>query len=129
MESFWPTLPDTGERFVAEMFSVMRKVCICDEGCGGAIRDLGVGVVRPHDAVHVSYEDRLDLQCAKFAMTAASEVISVGFDLNQGRKKQWMHDLMRDRVLFVRFDARGCFNGSGLGLPMSDFLLLLVHVD
>jgi hypothetical protein len=37
---------------------------------------------------------------------AASEVISVGFDLNQGRKKQWMHDLMRDRVLFVQF-ARG----------------------
>jgi len=23
----------------------------------------------------------------------------------------------------------GCFNGSGLGLPMSEFLLLLVNVD
>jgi hypothetical protein len=25
---------------------------------------------------------------------AASEVISVRFDLNQGRKKQWMHDFI-----------------------------------
>ena len=76
MESFWPTLPEPCEAFVAEMFSVMRKVCVCDEGCGGAIRYLSVSVMRPHDSVHVSYHDRLDLERAKFAMTAASEVIS-----------------------------------------------------
>jgi hypothetical protein len=36
-------------------------------------------------------------------VTAFGMIISVRFDLNQGRKKQWMHDLMRDRVLFVGF--------------------------
>ena len=76
MESFWPTLPDTSEAFVAEIASVMRKVCVCDEDRRCAIRYLSVRVMRPHQAVHVSYEDRLDLERAKFAMTAASEVIS-----------------------------------------------------
>ena len=87
LESFWPTLPKSSEAFVAEMFSVMRKVCVCDEDRRCAIRDLGVGVVRPHQAVNIADHDGLDLQRAKFAMTATSEVVAVGFDLNQGRKK------------------------------------------
>jgi hypothetical protein len=65
--------------------------------------------MRPHDAVHISHEDRFDLERAKFAVTAFGLIISVGFDLNQGRKKQWMHDLMRGCGLFVGFDARGMF--------------------
>jgi hypothetical protein len=39
--------------------------------------------MRPHDAVHVADEDRLDLERAEFAMTATGEVISVGFDLDE----------------------------------------------
>jgi hypothetical protein len=77
-----------------------------DEERNGPIRYLLVRVMRPHDAVHISYHDRFDLERAKLAVTAFGMIVSVGFDLNQGRKKQWMHDLMRDRVLFVGFDAR-----------------------
>jgi hypothetical protein len=58
-----------------------------NEERNGPIRYLSVGVMRPHQAISVADHDRLDLECAKFAMLAASEVISVGFDLNQGRKK------------------------------------------
>ncbi len=50
--------------------------------------------MRPHDAINISYHNRLNLERAKFAVFAASEVISVRFDLNQGRKKQWMHDFI-----------------------------------
>ena len=32
--------------------------------------------MRPHDAIHVSYEDWLNLECAKLAMLATGEVIS-----------------------------------------------------
>jgi hypothetical protein len=65
--------------------------------------------MRPHDAVNISYHNRFDLERAKLAVTAFGMIISVGFDLNQGRKKQWMHDLMRGCVIFMRFDARGMF--------------------
>jgi hypothetical protein len=65
--------------------------------------------MRPHDPIYVADKNRFDLERAKFAVTATGKIISVGFDLNQGRKKQWMHDLMRDRVIFMRFDARGMF--------------------
>ena len=64
MDGLWPTLPESSEAFVAEIASVVRKVCVCDEGCGCAIRYLSVGVMRPHQTVYVSYEDRLDLQRA-----------------------------------------------------------------
>jgi hypothetical protein len=87
----------------------MRKVCVGDERRDGAVGDLGVRVMRPHDPIHIAYKNRLDLERAKFAVTAFGKIVSVRFDLNQGRKKQWMHDLMRDRVLFVGFDARGMF--------------------
>jgi len=80
-----------------------------DERRDGSIRYLLVRVMRPHDAVNVADHDRFDLERAKFAVFAASKIISVGFDLNQGRKKQWMHDLMRLCGLFVGFDARGMF--------------------
>ena len=83
MDGFWPTLPDPCERFVAEIASVMRKVCVCDERRDGSICDLGVRVMRSHDAVHISYEDRLDLERAKFAMTATGKIISVRFDLDE----------------------------------------------
>ena len=76
MESFWPTLPKPSEAFVAEVASVMRKVCVCDEDRRCAICYLLVRVMRPHDAVNISYEDRFDLKRAKFAMTASGEVIS-----------------------------------------------------
>ena len=87
----------------------MRKVCVGDERRDGAVGDLGVRVVRPHDAVNISYHDRLNLERAKLAVTAFGMIVSVGFDLNQGRKKQWMHDLMRGCGLFLGFDARGMF--------------------
>jgi hypothetical protein len=82
-----------------------------DERRDGAVGDLGVRVMRPHDAINIAYHNRLDLERAKFAVTATSEVVSVGFNLNQGRKKQWMHDLMRGCGLFVGFDARTGFTG------------------
>jgi hypothetical protein len=44
---------------------------------------LGVRVVRPHDAINISHEDRLDLERAKFAVTAFGMIISVGFDLDE----------------------------------------------
>jgi hypothetical protein len=65
-----------------------------------------VRVVRPHDPIHVADHDRFDLKRAKLAMTATGMIVSVGFDLNEGREKQWMHDLMRDRGLFVGFDGQ-----------------------
>ena len=83
MDGFWPTLPDARQRFVAEMFAVMRKVCVGDERRNGAIRYLSVGVMRPHDPIHVAYKDRFDLERAKFAVTATGKVVSVGFDLDK----------------------------------------------
>lgn len=61
----------------------MRKVCVGDERRDGAVGDLGVRVMRPHDPVNISYEDRLDLECAKFAVTATGMIVSVGFDLDE----------------------------------------------
>ena len=83
MDGFWPTLPDSCERFVAEIASVMRKVCVGDEDRGCAIRYLSVRVGCTHDAVNISYHNRLDLQRAKFAMTATGLIVSVGFDLDK----------------------------------------------
>jgi hypothetical protein len=40
--------------------------------------------MRTHDSIHISYHNRLDLERAKLAVTATGEVISVGFDLNEG---------------------------------------------
>ena len=77
MDGFWPTLPDPCERFVAEVASVMRKVCICDERRDGAIRYLSVRVMRSHDPIHVADHDRFDLECAKFAVPATGLIISV----------------------------------------------------
>jgi hypothetical protein len=37
---------------------------------------------------------------------AARMIVSTGFDLNEGREKQWMHDLIRFCVVFVGFTAR-----------------------
>jgi hypothetical protein len=39
--------------------------------------------MRPHDAINISYHDRLDLERAKFAVMAMGKIISVGFDLDQ----------------------------------------------
>jgi len=111
MDGFWPTLPDPCERFVAEMFAVVREVCVGNEERNGPIRYLLVRVMRPHDPIHVADHDWLDLQRAKFTVTAFGMIVSVRFDLNQGRKKQWMHDLMRGCGLFVGFDAREGFTG------------------
>ena len=83
MDGFWPTLPDPCERFVAEIASVMRKVCVGDERRDGAVGDLGVRVMRPHDAVYVADHDRFDLERAKFAVTAFGMIVSVGFDLDK----------------------------------------------
>jgi hypothetical protein len=96
MDGFWPTLPDARQRFVAEIASVMRKICASDKERDGAVGDLGVRVMRPHDAINIANKNRFDLERAKLAVTAFGMIVSVGFDLNQGRKKQWMHDLMRD---------------------------------
>ena len=76
MDGFWPTLPDPCERFVAEIASVMRKVCICDENRRCAICYLSVGVMRSHQAIRVADHNRFDLERAKLAVFAASEVIS-----------------------------------------------------
>ena len=83
MDGFWPTLPDARQRFIAEMFAVVREVCVGNEERNGPIRYLSVRVMRSHDAVHISYEDRLDLECAKLAVTASGKVISVRFDLDE----------------------------------------------
>ena len=62
--------------------------------------------MRTHDSIYVADHDRFDLKRAEFAVTASGMIVSVGFDLNEGREKQWMHDLMRDRGLFVGFDGQ-----------------------
>jgi hypothetical protein len=54
-----------------------------DERRDGSICYLSVGVMRSHQAVNISYEDRFDLERAKFAVTATGEVVSVGFDLDE----------------------------------------------
>jgi hypothetical protein len=64
------------------MFAVMREVCVGDERRDGSIRYLLMRVMRPHDAIYVAYKDRLDLERAKFAVTATGKIISVGFDLD-----------------------------------------------
>ncbi len=61
----------------------MREVCVGDERRDGSIRYLLVRVMRPHDAINISYHDRLDLERAKFAVTATGKIISVGFDLDE----------------------------------------------
>ena len=83
MDGFWPTLPDARQRFVAEIASVVREVCVGNEERNGPIRYLSVRVMRPHDAVHISYEDRLDLECAKLAVPTSGKVISVRFNLDK----------------------------------------------
>ena len=77
MDGSWPTLPDTRQRFVAEIASVVREVCVGNEERNGPIRYLSVRVMCPHDAVHVAYKNRLDLERAKLAVTATGKVISV----------------------------------------------------
>jgi hypothetical protein len=54
-----------------------------DERRDGSIRYLLVRVMRPHDTIHIANKNRLDLERAKLAVFAASEVISVGFDLDE----------------------------------------------
>ena len=68
-----------------------------DERRDGAVGDLGVRVMRPHDAIHVADHDRFDLKRAEFTMTALCEVIAAGFDLNQSGEKEWMHGFVRAR--------------------------------
>jgi len=91
------------------MSAIVREIGVGNEERDGAVGDLGVRVMRPHDAIYVADKNRFDLERAKLAVTSTGKIISVGFDLNQGRKKQWMHDLMRGCGLFVGFDARGMF--------------------
>jgi hypothetical protein len=81
--TFWPTLPDARERFVAEVFAVVREIGLSDKGGNRAVGDLGMRVMRTHDAVYVADQDRFDLESAKFAVTASGEVIAAGFNLNQ----------------------------------------------
>lgn len=82
--TFWPTLPDPRERFVAEISPVVREVGLSDKRGNRAVGDLSMRVMRTHNAVYVAHKDRFDLQCAKLAVTATGEVIAAGFNLNQG---------------------------------------------
>jgi hypothetical protein len=91
------------------MFAVVREVCVGDEERNGPVRYLSVRVMRTHDAVYVADHDWFDLERAKLAMPATGKIVSVGFDLDERGEKQWMHDLMRDGVIFMRFDAREGF--------------------
>jgi hypothetical protein len=61
----------------------MREVGVGNEERNGPIRYLLVRVMRPHDAINISYQNRLDLKRAKFAVTAFGMIISMGFDLNE----------------------------------------------
>lgn len=70
------SLPDTRERFVGQILAVVREIGLGDKGRNRAIGDLGMRVMRSHDAVHIAHEDWLDLQRAKLAMTATGEVIA-----------------------------------------------------
>jgi len=84
----------------------VREIAFRDEDRDGAVGYLLVRVVRPHDPIYVADHDRFDLKRAKLAVTAARLIVSTGFDLNEGREKQWMHDLIRFCVVFVGFTAR-----------------------
>ena len=105
-KGFWPTLPEPCETFVAEIAPVVREIAFRDKCRGCAVGDLGVRVMRPHDSVDIADHDRFDLKRAKLTVTASRMIVSVGFDLNEGREKQWMHDMIRFCGLFVQF-ARG----------------------
>jgi len=61
----------------------MREVGVSDKERDGAVGDLGVCVMRPHDPIYVANHDRLDLERAKFAVTAFGLIISTGFDLDK----------------------------------------------
>ena len=61
----------------------MREVCVGNEERNRPIRYLLVRVMRPHDAINISYHDGFDLERAKFAVTATGKIISVGFDLDE----------------------------------------------
>lgn len=63
-KTFWPTLPDASETFVAEVFAVVAEIGLGDECRGCAVGYLRVDVVRSHDSVYVAHEDCADLQCA-----------------------------------------------------------------
>ncbi len=102
----------------------MREVAFRDEDRDGAVGYLLVRVVRPHDPIHVADHDRFDLKRAKLAVTAFGMIVSTGFDLDEGREKQWMHDLMRFWVVFVGFVARGT-DARTPGLNHWPFALLI----
>jgi len=93
------------------MLAIVREIAFRDEDRDGAVGYLRVGIMRSHDPIYVADHDRFDLQRAKLAVTAFCMIVSTGFDLNHGGEEEWMHDLMRDRVLFVGFDARTGFTG------------------
>jgi hypothetical protein len=76
-------LPDPSETFVAEVSAIVREIAFRNEDRNGAIGYLSVGVMRPHQAIHVADHDRLDLERAKFAMFASRMIVSVGFDLDK----------------------------------------------
>ena len=91
--TFWPTLPYSRERFVAEVLPVVREISVGDGDGNLSVRYLRVGVVRTHDAVRIADQNRLDLQRAKLAVPTFCEVIAAGFDLDECGEKKWMHDL------------------------------------
>jgi hypothetical protein len=86
------------------MLAIVREIAFRDEDRNGAVCYLLVRVMRPHDPIHVAHHDRFDLKRAKFAVTPFGLIVSTGFDLDESREKQWMHDLIRFCGLFVGFD-------------------------
>ena len=70
------SLPDARERFVAEILAVVREVGGGDERGNRAIGDLLVRVMRSHDAIYIADQDRFDLECAKFAVTALCMIVA-----------------------------------------------------
>ncbi len=74
--AYRPTLPYAREILVAEILAVVREIGLSDKGGNRAVGDLGMRVMRTHDAVYVANQDRFDLQRAKLAVTALCEVIA-----------------------------------------------------
>lgn len=81
--TLWPTLPDARERFVAEVFAVMREVLGSNVDGDLAIRYLLVRVLGAREAINIADHDRLNLERTQFAVTANGSVVAAGFDRDE----------------------------------------------
>ena len=90
-KTFWPTLPESSETFVAEIASVVAEVSGSYVDGYLAIGYLLVRVTGARETVTIADHDRLNLKRAKLAVTTARLVVAAGFNRDESGQKEWMH--------------------------------------